>query len=518
LPASSRRTLPARANLEQQRKLAKELLASFRANESEAIARVRAQLPDKTRIVLADAQFVLAREYGFANWRGLVDRIAALENESRPPIDRFKAAVRDGDARSVRELLKKHTDVRAAINAPIFDFDCPALVAVGDHPDVVDVLLEFGADPNKKSAWWAGGFHPLYGATPRVAERLLAAGAIPDACAAAHLDRPGVLARLLAEDSSRVHERGGDGKTPLHFAHTRRIADMLLDAGADIDARDIDHRSTAAEWMIGSEGPDQSRAELAKYLVERGASADIFLCAALGLTERAREMLQRDPSLLALRTSQGEYAEKRPSSYHIYQWTIGPNLTPLQVASKFGQRETLDAMLTFARVEQRLLLACHEGRADDARRIVRENPGIVERLGREDARALTDEAWLPNPRAVEVMMELGFDPSIPSVTGPTGGNALHCAAWEGSVQGVEAILRYPSGRALIEAREPVWGGTPLSWCCHGSTNCGNAKADHAGVERLLIQAGARVNPELEGCAPAMQAVLDTAVSGASSTI
>jgi hypothetical protein len=518
MSASVRRTLPARANLEQQRKLAKELLAAFRANEAEALARVRAQLPDKTRIVLADTQFVLAREYGFGSWRELAERIAALESESRPPIERFKNAVQDGDARSVRALLKEHPDVRAAINSPIFGFDSPALVAVGDHPDVVDVLVEFGADPNRKSEWWAGGFHPLYGATPRVAERLLVAGATPDACAAAHLDRPDLLAGLLAQDPSRAHERGGDGKTPLHFAHSRRIADMLLDAGADIDARDIDHRSTAAEWMIGTEGPDRSRLELAKYLVERGASTDIFLCAALGLTERAREMLQRNPSLLRLRTSQGDYAEKRPSSYHIYQWTIGPNLTPLQVASKFGQRETLDVMLTFAPTDQRLLLACHEGRADDARRIVRENAGIVERLAPDDARALTDEAWLPNPRAVELMMELGFDPSIPSVTGPTGGNALHCAAWEGSVESVEAILRYPSGRAIIEAREPVWGGTPLSWCCHGSRNCGNPNADHAAVARLLIEAGARVDSGLDSCAPAMQAVLDAAASGASSTI
>ena len=39
---------------------------------------------------------------------------------------------------------------------------------------VADVLLEFGADPNRGSDWWAGSFHPLYGASPRIAERLLA--------------------------------------------------------------------------------------------------------------------------------------------------------------------------------------------------------------------------------------------------------------------------------------------------------------------------------------------------------
>ncbi|MBK8057165.1 MAG: hypothetical protein IPK33_04550 [Gemmatimonadetes bacterium] len=63
-----RRTLPARADLAQQKTLAKELLRVFAGGDPEATARVRAALPDKARIVLADAQFVLAREYGFHDW------------------------------------------------------------------------------------------------------------------------------------------------------------------------------------------------------------------------------------------------------------------------------------------------------------------------------------------------------------------------------------------------------------------------------------------------------------------
>jgi ankyrin repeat protein len=106
------------------------------------------------------------------------------------------------------------------------------------------------------------------------------------------------------------------------------------------------------------------------------------------------------------------------------------------------------------------------------------------------------------------MLELGFDPAAPSVSGPTGGTALHCAAWEGSVECVSAILRYPAGRALIDARESTYQGTPLSWCCHGSRNCGNPRADHAEVARLLLGAGARAGPNLTECSESMQAVLD----------
>jgi len=513
MTSAFRRTLPARPSLDQQKKLAKDLLTAFRRGDTEAAARVRAELPDKQAIVLADAQFVLAREYGFASWRELKERIEALEIETRPPIERFKQAVNDRDAKALRRLLERHDDVRSVINKPMFGFGGTALLAVGDNVDVLDVLLEFGADPNRHSDWWAGGFHSLHGVRGVAAERLLAAGAIPDACGASNLDRPDLLGDLLAADPARVHERGGDGKMPLHFARSRRVVDMLLDAGADLDARDIDHRSTAAEWMIGDD-PDDARVELAKYLVERGASVDVFLAAALGLTDRVRALLEADRSLLALRTSQGQYGEKPPSSFHIYQWTIGPNFSPLQVAAKFGHVETVEVMQKFAGPEERLLLACHLGRSDQARAMVRAQPGIVQALGPVERRALTDEAWAANAPAVELMLELGFDPAAASVTGPTGGNALHCAAWEGSVECVAAILRFPSGRAIIETRENTYGGTPLSWCCHGSRNCGNPRADHAEVARLLLSAGARANPEMEGCSDAMQAVLDAAVRGA----
>jgi ankyrin repeat protein len=433
------------------------------------------------------------------------------------PIERFKQAIHRKDASELRRVLETSDDARAAINEPFFGFDSPALLSVAGAGDLalVDTLLEFGADPNRKSSWWAGGFHPLHGAEGAVAERLMAAGAVPDACAAARLDRPDLLANILEEDPSRVHERGGDGQTPLHFARSRAVVDMLLAAGADIDARDVDHRSTPAEWMIGDMKAPAPRSELARYLVERGASADIFLAAALGLTDRVRQMLTADPSLLLLRTGQGEYGEQAPSSFHIYLWTLGSNLSPLQVAADRGHAETVEVMKAFATPAERLLLACRRGDGDLARAILRDNPGVMEDLSPVQRRALTDEAWAGNSRAVELLLELGFDPAVPSTSGPTDGNALHCAAWQGSVDSVAAILRYPAGRALINTRERTYNGTPLGWCCHGSRNCGNPRADHAGVARLLIAAGAEIDREMleGGCSDAMQSVLAAAAGG-----
>jgi hypothetical protein len=258
--------------------------------------------------------------------------------------------------------------------------------------------------------------------------------------------------------------------------------------------------------MLGdADNPQKSRIEIAEYLLHRGATADIFLAAALGDTARARALLDVNPRLLELRTGQGDYGEKPPSSFHIYLWTIGSNITPLQTAARFGRQQTLDAMRAYASTEQRLLLACHEGNQDEAP-IVDAHPGIIEALAGPDRRALTDEAWTANTKAVELMMELGFDPAERSVSGPTGGTALHCAAWEGSVGCVSAILRYPRGRALIHTPDSTYNGTPLNWCNHGSLNCHNPKADHAEVARLLLAAGAGV-PEMFEASDAVTAVL-----------
>ena len=92
------RSLPSRPDLAQQKKQAKELLRSFAAGDADALARVRALLPDKQQIALADAQFVLAREYGFANWAALRQHIEAQVDSGRSPLERMHEAFARRDA------------------------------------------------------------------------------------------------------------------------------------------------------------------------------------------------------------------------------------------------------------------------------------------------------------------------------------------------------------------------------------------------------------------------------------
>jgi hypothetical protein len=71
------RTLPPRPSLEFERKEAKALLRQLRADEPHALERASARHPAlrtaaPTSLQLADAQLVIAREYGFASWPRLV--------------------------------------------------------------------------------------------------------------------------------------------------------------------------------------------------------------------------------------------------------------------------------------------------------------------------------------------------------------------------------------------------------------------------------------------------------------
>jgi ankyrin repeat protein len=107
------------------------------------------------------------------------------------------------------------------------------------------------------------------------------------------------------------------------------------------------------------------------------------------------------------------------------------------------------------------------------------------------------------------MVELGFDPRTP---GHDSGTALHCAAWEGSPATVAALLRHPDARALVALKDAHYGGSPLGWCCHGSLH-GNRDHDHAGVARLLLDAGAQPGRDTTNASPAVRAVIDAAAAG-----
>ncbi len=114
---------------------------------------------------------------------------------------------------------------------------------------MIDALLGAGANINARTKWWAGGFGVLDMSSAELTPYLIQRGAYVDIHAAARLGMFDRLKSLVEADAGLVRARGGDGQTPLHFAATTEIAGYLLDHGAEIDVRDIDHESTAAQYM-----------------------------------------------------------------------------------------------------------------------------------------------------------------------------------------------------------------------------------------------------------------------------
>src|SRR5579863_1214532 len=138
------RQLPEQPNLQHLKKQAKELLRNMRQGK------------------LADAQHVIANEYGFATWMKLKLHIESLEYS---PAQALKAAVCDSDASGVRTLLEQHPELRAKIDDPMPDygFGINALYAAVQRSDqeTIDVLLRAGAHIRKRTEWWAGSFGVL---------------------------------------------------------------------------------------------------------------------------------------------------------------------------------------------------------------------------------------------------------------------------------------------------------------------------------------------------------------------
>ncbi len=120
-PTSS---LPARPSLDQLRKQAKELLKDYRAGDRSAASRFQAHDPraiSEKRIALADAQLVLAREYGFRSWAKLKHHVESLERPAdfdEPLWGRdtwpFLAAVYRGDEAAVRQMLARDPSLARA--------------------------------------------------------------------------------------------------------------------------------------------------------------------------------------------------------------------------------------------------------------------------------------------------------------------------------------------------------------------------------------------------------------------
>src|SRR5438093_4896784 len=244
-----------------------------------------------------------------------------MSNDAGNPMELFKQAFAQHDAVLFARLLEEYPKMKARINEPVAAFDAPIVTRVRSR-EMLDVLIEAGAEINAKSRWWAGGFGLLDCATPELARYAIERGAVVEVHAAARLGWIEKIRELISADPALVHARGGDGQTPLHFASTVEIAEYLLNQRANIDARDIDHESTPAQYMV------RDRQDIARYLVRHGCRTDLLMAAALGNLDLVRQLLDADPACIRMSVSEQYFPKQEPrSGGTIYIWTLGQNKT-----------------------------------------------------------------------------------------------------------------------------------------------------------------------------------------------
>src|SRR5580704_4390478 len=108
------RKLPVKPNLEHLKKQAKDLLREVEQGDASATERFRSVISFSTpaSLKLADAQHVIAREYGFVTWPRLKEHVESLARVLTPA-EMLSAAVRASDADKVTETLKRNPEMQA---------------------------------------------------------------------------------------------------------------------------------------------------------------------------------------------------------------------------------------------------------------------------------------------------------------------------------------------------------------------------------------------------------------------
>ena len=249
---SAARDLPARPSLDSLRKQAKKLAREAAAGDSEAIARMHAQLP-RGALPLSNrnAQLVIAREYGFAGWPDLTAEVQKrLGGGLEWAASQAQLAIHNQDHERLRALLAEYPALvswRDESNQTLLDsttsyaMDCsdPERERIYTRPAAAEMLIDAGARVERKT--WA---HVIKTGASGMLRLLARKNALPQtpAVLAALGDDAAVRARLEesrerdgAEESSNEQIVTGRAlMTACRFRHTE-VALRLLERAIALD-------------------------------------------------------------------------------------------------------------------------------------------------------------------------------------------------------------------------------------------------------------------------------------------
>ena len=430
------RQLPPNPSLEQLKKQAKSLLKSQHAADSEALTRIRENHPRWRKLskeqaaavpfALADAQLVIASEYGFASWSKLQSHVKTLEaaSSTAQAVAALRDAACEGDLVRLNALLDAHPEliderggegVRTALHQAVF----------GNSEAGVELLLQRGANPNIRCE--------------------------------------------------------GDNAYPLHFAAEKNripIIRLLVEHGADTvgegDYHELGVIGWATAWPYIQADP-----EIVAYLLAHGARHNIFSAVAMGEVEVIRELVARTPSDLERRMN-GTIMRSMPLHLAVIKnqpealktlLDLGANtesldqafFSPLDVAALEGRHDLAQLLLDRgAKLRLPAALALH--RNTDVERLLRSDPGTLKPGGRWGNLIVRASERAPGD-VIDTLIRNGASVNLrdnpkTSIDATSGYTPLHAAAWYGNLSAIDVLMKHG---ADVRAREEKYHGTPAGW-------------------------------------------------------
>jgi ankyrin repeat protein len=471
---------------------AKRLHDALYANDPAALARARAVLRrPKGPFSLQQAQWILAREYGFETWPKLKQFVELAGADFAKRVEMLTSAACAGNVALARKIL---TVAPQAAKSDLY-----AACACGEA-EVVEAMISNDASlatrPGGPNGWQPllyVCFSRLYREEPslrdaavRIARTLLGAGADPDAFfldstniqgtpqrpiygACGVLNHP-ALARLLLE-------RGANPNDDESFYHTTEHRDhaclkLLIEFKAE------PRRTNALKRML-----DFNDDAGLRLMLEYGFDPDESVPGALH-----HAILRGRPiATLALLLQHGANINAKATDGKTpYAWAV---MLYRDDVAEYLQACGASAALT---EPQKFIAACTRGYEGTVQDMLRGDPEILAKLSNEDRQQLAEAAWRGHDWAVRVMLDAGFDVTVPTAMNM---QPLHCAAFQGHVKVVELLLAH---RPPLESRNG-YGGTPLTAAIHGAAHGVNPSGNYPGVIRALLEAGASPEgPEHDG--------------------
>jgi len=429
--------LPPRPNLENLKKQAKLILKGHLGGNRDILREIREHHPrwstssedaiQSARFTLADAQLVIARQYGFDSWPKLKAQVLLRQDApSHEIVKRLRDAAGRGDLEQLNALLDAHPDlinepggqgVRTALHQAVF----------GKHEGAVKLLLDRGADPNIRCE--------------------------------------------------------GDNAMPLHFALEKAmfpIVRLLIEHGADPIGEGDYHELGVIGWATAWDYI-QADKEIVDYLLAHGARHNLWSAVAMGDVKAIRELAAKGADLE--RRMDGTNRRRRPLHLAVAKKQVeslktlldlGADLesidearfTALDQAALRGEKEMVQILLDRG-AKVRLPAAFALNRTKDIQNLLRKDPDALKPGNRWEHLIVRAAEQSPGT-VIDALIAAGAEVNIhdgpkTAVDNTSGYTPLHAAAWHGNISAAKALLKHGANVCI---REEKWHGTPAGWAAY----------------------------------------------------